>query len=178
MRTDKAFLEFRGRTLLDRALETMRKVCGEVSIVGDPEKFASYGPVINDVFPDCGPLSGIHAALFNSSTELTLVIAVDMPFVSGELLGFLLAVAAETRASVVVPRTGRGLQPLCAVYRRAFGVVAEDALQAGKYKIDALYPQVGVRIIEEEELSQAGFTERMFWNVNTPNDLRAAENAG
>jgi len=175
MGTDKALVEFRGRTLLERALDTARRACDEVFIVGDSEKFASYGPVIDDVFPGCGPLAGIHAALSNSSAELHLVVAVDMPFVSGELLRFLVKVAAETHASVVVPRTSRGFQPLCAVYRRVFAAPAEEALRAGKYKIDAVFHEVDVRIIGEEELSQAGFSERMFWNVNTPEDLRAAD---
>jgi len=175
MGADKAFLEFHSHTLLERALETMCAACGEVSIVGDTAKFASYGTVVTDVYPGCGPLAGIHAALLSSSAELNLMMAVDMPFVSRELLAFLLATAAESDASVVVPRTSRGFQPLCAVYRRAFGVVAEEALRAGKYKIDAVFSQVRVRAIDDEELMRVGFSERMFFNVNTPEDLRVAE---
>jgi molybdenum cofactor guanylyltransferase len=175
MGADKSFLEFRGRTLLEHALETMRGVCDEVLIVGDATKFASYGTVVADVYPGCGPLAGIHAALLKSSAELNLIMAVDMPFVSRELLAFLLTTAAETDASVVVPRTSRGFQPLCAVYRRAFAAPAEEALRAGKYKIDAVFPGISLCVIGEEEFTQAGFAERMFFNVNTPEDLRVAE---
>jgi molybdopterin-guanine dinucleotide biosynthesis protein A len=175
MGTDKALLEFRGRTLLERALETMHEVCSEVSIVGDAEKFAKYGVVVEDVYPGTGPLAGIHAALVDSSIELNLVMAVDMPFVSAALLGFLLGAAKETDAIVVVPRTSRGWQPLCAVYRRAFAALAEEALRAGKFKIDALFSKVAVRVIEEDQLARAGFSERMFLNVNTPEDLRGAD---
>jgi molybdenum cofactor guanylyltransferase len=175
MGVDKAFLEFQGRTLLERAIETVRDACGEVSIVGDAEKFASYGPVVTDVFPGCGPLAGIHAALLKSSAELNLVMAVDMPLVSRELLAFLLETAMETNAVAVVPRTSSGFQPLCAVYRRAFAAAAEEALRAGKYKIDALFSGIALRVVDEEELTLAGFPERMFFNVNTPEDLRAGE---
>lgn len=175
MGTDKALLEFRGTTLLERALQTVRGACAEVSIVGDRGKFARFGRVVQDVFPDCGPLGGIHAALLNSSAELNLVMAVDMPLVSQELLTFLLATAGQMDAAVVVPRVGRGFQPLCAVYRRGFAAVAGGALQAGKYKIDVLFSAVTVKIIEAEELTLAGFDEGVFWNLNTPEDLRAAE---
>jgi molybdopterin-guanine dinucleotide biosynthesis protein A len=99
-----------------------------------------------------------------------------MPFVSRELLDFLFAAANETDAIVVVPRTARGFQPLCAVYRRAFAAAAEEALRAGNYKIDAVFAGVAVRVIEEEELACAGFSERIFFNVNTPGDLRTAKN--
>src|SRR5271157_4460011 len=117
--TDKAFLDFRGQSLLDRALTVMGEVCGRVTIVGDPAKFSKYGPVVADIFPGCGPLAGIHVALINSTAELNLMLAVDMPFVSDELLAFLFAAARDeaNSAIITVPRTSRGFQPLCAIYR-------------------------------------------------------------
>ena len=176
MGADKALLDFGGHTLLERAIAVVRETTPNFAIVGDPEKFAAYGPVIADLYPGCGPLAGIHAALLHSSAEVNLVLAVDMPFVTRELLAFLFAAANETEAMVVVPRTARGFQPLCAVYRRAFASTAEEALRAGNYKIDALFPGVAVRVIEGEELARAGLRERMFFNLNTPGDLRAAKN--
>ncbi|MGA7080225.1 MAG: molybdenum cofactor guanylyltransferase [Terriglobales bacterium] len=186
---DKAFLDFGGQTLLDRALGVMTAVCGRVTIVGEPAKFAKAGfaeagSVVADIFPECGPLGGIHAALVHSSAELNLMLAVDMPFVSRELLAFLFDVAAgegednhteDNHTVVTVPRTSRGLQPLCAIYRRDFYAVAEQALRAGKYKIDAVFSSVSIRVIEERELAAAGFSEQSFFNVNTPEDCLAAE---
>jgi len=188
--TDKALLEFGGQILLDRALAVMGAVCDRVTIVGDPAKFAKYESskygsskygsskyesVVADIFPGCGPLAGIHAALLHSSAELNLMLAVDMPFVSRELLAFLFAAAEESDAIVTVPRSGKGLQPLCAVYRHDFSPVAERALRAGKYKIDAAFSSVSVRVIEEGELAAAGFSEKSFFNVNTPQDRLTAE---
>ena len=176
---DKAFLDFRGQTLLDRALGVMGAVCGRVTIVGDPAKFAKAGSVIADIFPGCGPLGGVHAALVHSLAELNLMLAVDMPFVSSELLAFLFDVAAaediDGHAVVTIPRTSRGLQPLCAIYRREFSAVAEQALRAGKNKIDAAFSSVRVHVIGERELAAAGFSEQSFFNVNTPEDRLAAE---
>ena len=172
---DKVFLEFGGQTLLDRALSVMGTVCDRVAIVGDPAKFTKYESIVADIFPGCGPLAGIHAALLHSSVELNLMLAVDMPFVSRELLALLFAAAEESDAIVIVPRSGKGLQPLCAVYRRDFLPVAEQALRAGKYKIDATFSGVSVRVIKEGELAAAGFAERSFFNVNTPQDRLTAE---
>lgn len=185
MGADKAFLEFGGQTLLDRALAVMATVCDRVTIVGDPAKFTKYRstndgfgklePVIADIYPGCGPLAGIQAALLQTTAELNVMLAVDMPFVSKELLAFLLAGAEKNDAMVTVPRTGKGLQPLCAVYRRGFSGVAEQALRAGKYKIDAAFADVSTVVVEESELAAAGFSERCFFNVNTPEERLAAE---
>lgn len=173
MGTDKAFLNFGSRTLLERAIAVLRSVC-EVAIVGDPAKFSPYGTVLEDLYPGCGPLAGIHTALVHSSAELNLVLAVDLPLVSPDLLAFLFASAASTAALVTVPHSARGFQPLCAVYRRPFATAAEQALKAGQNKIDALFADLPIRIIEESELEAAGFPGRLLVNLNTPEDLRAA----
>ncbi len=172
MGSDKAFLEIGGQSLLARSIGLLSAVCHEVMIVGDRKKFSNYGKVIEDNFPGCGPLAGIHAALLHSSADLNLVIAVDMPFLSVRLLDFLLSSAEKSGAMVTVPRTRRGFEPLCAVYSRAFAVPAEQALRAGKYKIDALFRGLPMRVIEEDELRSAGFSADLFRNLNTPNDLR------
>jgi molybdopterin-guanine dinucleotide biosynthesis protein A len=170
MGADKAFLEIGKQTLLDRAFTAMAPVCDSVTIVGDPVRFAKYKPVVADIFPECGPLAGIHSALAHSAADLNLMLAVDMPFVSTELLVFLLAAAESTAAVITVPHTNRGLQPLCAVYRRDFMAVAAAALRAGKYKIDAAFSQVSTLAVTASDLAAAGFAERCFFNVNTPED--------
>ena len=175
MGTDKAFLEFRGRTLLERALSVIGRVCPSVAIVGNPAQFSNYGIVIEDVYSGCGPLAGIHAALVHSPADLNLMLAVDLPFVTEDLLSYLFWAAEESGALVTVPRTGKGLQPLCAVYRREFADAADLALRAGRYKIDAAFEGLPIRIIGEQELEKAGFSERNFFNINTPEDRRKAE---
>ena len=174
MGSNKAFVDFSGQTLLDRALSALGAACGNATIVGDPATFANYTPVVSDIFPGCGPLGGIHSALASSSAELNLMLAVDMPFVSQDLLKFLLRAAEDADAIVTVPKTSRGFQPLCAVYRRAFLATAEQALRAGRYKIDSAFASLPLRVLEEGELAAAGFSENCFFNVNTPEDRRAA----
>lgn len=174
MGANKALLDFGGQTLLARALATATEACGNVTIVGDPATFVNFGPVVCDVFPGCGPLGGIHAALTHSSAVLNLMLAVDMPFVSIGLLNFLITAAEGANAVVSVPRTSKGFQPLCAVYRRDFLSVAEKALRAGNYKIDAAFATVPLRILDEPELSAAGFSEKNFFNVNTPEEYHIA----
>jgi molybdopterin-guanine dinucleotide biosynthesis protein A len=177
MGTDKAFVMLEGRTLLARALEVCRTITSDVRIVGDRKKFAPFAPVVEDMFPGCGPLAGIHAALRASQTELNVVLAVDLPFVSPALLLFLMAQARESGAIVTVPRAGRGWQPLCAVYRRAFADTAETALRAGHYKIDALFDESLIRPVGEEDLRSAGFAPEVFRNLNTPEELADARSS-
>lgn len=174
MGRDKAFVLLQGRTLLTRALELARGVAGEVRIVGDRAKFAAFAPVVEDVFPGCGPLAGIHAALRASQTDLNLMLAVDLPLIPPELLQYLVARARAASAIVTVARTNEDWQPLCAVYRREFANTAEQALRAGKYKIVPLFASNCTQLVSEEELAHAGFSADIFRNVNTPEELVSA----
>jgi molybdenum cofactor guanylyltransferase len=175
MGTDKAFVVLQGRKLVERALELARSVTSTVSIVGDPAKFAAFGPVVADIFPGCGPLGGIHAALRGSETDLNLILAVDLPLVSAALLHYLVIRAVESPTALVcVPRTGQRWQPLCALYRRQFRDLAEQSLRAGRFKIDALFDPKRTQVITGEQLLAAGFSADLFTNVNTPGDLAAA----
>jgi molybdopterin-guanine dinucleotide biosynthesis protein A len=90
MQVDKAFLELGGRTLLVRTIELARMVAENVTIIGDPAKFAAFAPVVPDIYSDCGPLAGIHAALLQSQTDLNLMLAVDLPFLNPRVLNYLL----------------------------------------------------------------------------------------
>ncbi len=174
MGSDKAFIMLDGRTLLARALEVARSVAHDVRIVGDAAKYAAFAPVLEDVFRECGPLGGIHAALRASQTELNLILAVDVPFVSRTFLQYLISRARSTPSAwVTVARTSEGWQPLCAIYRREFADVAETALRAGRYKIDILFGE-RADVIDGQELESAGFSERMFGNINSPAELNAA----
>jgi molybdopterin-guanine dinucleotide biosynthesis protein A len=174
MGADKAFLQVNGHTLLERALQTVSAVASAVWILGGREKFGGFGNVIEDEFPDHGPLGGIHAALRASHADLNLILAVDMPFVDARFLEYLVQRAGAKAAVVTIPRVAGRWQPLCAVYRREFAEVAESALRAGKNKIDPLFGQVSLQVIEEAEITEHGFALEMFRNVNTPEELSAA----
>jgi molybdopterin-guanine dinucleotide biosynthesis protein A len=176
MGADKAFLNFEGRTLLARSLDLSRSVSSDVRIVGSHDKFAPFAPVVEDVFRDCGPLGGIHAAVRASQTEINLIMAVDMPFVSRAFLDYLIEQSrAAPDAIVVVPRCDGSRQPLCAIYRREFAAAAENALRARRYRIDLLFESLRTRVIEQAELKRAGFTSDMFSNLNTPEELEAGK---
>jgi molybdopterin-guanine dinucleotide biosynthesis protein A len=174
MGADKAFINYHGCTLLARALDLARSITSRPCIVGSREKFAPFAPVVEDIFRDCGPLGGIHAALRASSTELNLMLAVDTPFVSLVFLQYLIRRAQSVPdATVIVPRTHAGWQPLCAIYRPEFADPAEAALRAGQNRIDRLFGEVRTRAIEQKELEAAGFSASIFRNLNTPEELES-----
>ena len=173
MGQEKAFVVWEGKTLLERALEAAGGVTSTVRIVGQGVRFEGFGTVVEDVFLDRGPLGGIHAALSSTQTELNLVLAVDLPLVTQALLEYMLERAHGAEAMVTAPRFVEGWQPLCAVYRKGFAQVAEEALLGGQNAIYPLLEGSTALGLDEVELQKAGFPRRMLRNINTVEDLAA-----
>ena len=176
MGQDKALLSFGDRPLAAWVAERVQQVCGDVSLVGEPMKYAAWGfPVIEDVIRNQGPLGGIHAALAHSDARFSLVVGCDMPYLSPEFLGLLLRIAQETEADAVVPRSeGFEYEPLCAVYSRSCLAPIEEALQAGQRKIGDVLRRLRLRAVPRAEWKPYDPEGRLFQNLNTPEDYEQA----
>lgn len=173
MGSDKALLSLGGQSLLTQALLTSSAVASTVRISGSKDRYAKFGDVVEDIYRDCGPLGGIHAALSATSTDLNLMLSVDMPRMTSEFLKWLLERASASPELILVPDAAGGPQPLCAVYRPGALPAVTQALQSGKYKIGRLFSKVPTRVLTEQEIVSSGFSVTIFQNVNTPDEYKA-----
>ncbi|MFP4476325.1 MAG: molybdenum cofactor guanylyltransferase [Desulfatibacillaceae bacterium] len=172
---NKAFLEVGGRRLIDRVASALGRVMDEVLIVSnEPRVHLDMGlGVTSDVFSTQSALSGIHAALLAASRPHCMVVPCDLPFLAPGVVRAL-AAAVSDRWDVVVPRTGKGLEPLCAVYGKRCIRPMERALTGGRLKIRLFYEEVRVLCLDETELRGPDPDLWSFFNVNTPQDLETA----
>jgi molybdenum cofactor guanylyltransferase len=177
MGSDKAMLALEGQTLLERALSLAHGIAQRVAILAPRERYATTGEwIIEDVFPGCGPLAGIHAALRATETDLNVILSVDMPFVPADFLAYLIERAQSCPgAQVVVPRMGGIVQGTCFACRRAFRRTCEQRLRLGLYRVEDAIEFLRPEHIEEEEIRGRGFGPGIFRNLNMPEDLTAAQ---
>ena len=183
MGRDKAQLSWGSGTLLSHAVGILSKVCSKVFVVGAKDDSDAPAPVVADSFAGLGPLAGIHAALANTTTEWNLVLAVDLPLISAELLTFIRE-QCEVGRLAIVPRIREFWQPLCAVYSQAITEAVSTELTHGRTSIHSLLERLSagmingktscIRTVEQSELLEHGFAAEMFTNVNTPQDLERA----
>ena len=180
MGRDKALLRLGGQTLLERALALAHRIAPRVAVLGSREKYAGAGErIIEDEFPGCGPLAGIHAALGASETDLNLILSVDMPFVPLKFVTYLLERArSRPTVHVTVPRVGGIVQGTCIACRRSFRVMCENQLKLGLCKVEDAIRLASPEYIEEEEIRARGIRSDVFRNLNTPEDLTEAQTLG
>jgi molybdopterin-guanine dinucleotide biosynthesis protein A len=172
MGEDKAFLEMGGRLLIDHAMRRLKVFNCDIFIVGPKEKFNAFGRILEDHYPNAGPLAGIHSALTRTESIFNLITPVDMPLLTSTFLEALVEKAEASDVDAVITKTVDGLQPLCGVYRKTFFKTADAALKQKKHRIDAAVMSGSHEIFDAKA---AGFPLEIFLNANTPADLKAAE---
>ena len=148
----KALALFRGETLGERAWRMLSHACDEVVAVGKADDALGLPfPVLDDGSAERAPVFGVLAGLRAATYDTCLVLPVDTPLVTPELLSELLRAGA-------VPQTG----PLPGVYAKAMLPALESRVATGDLSLRGVNPTV----LDVEE--------RLLANVNTRMDLIAA----
>jgi molybdenum cofactor guanylyltransferase len=190
MGQDKALLQLAGRSLVDLALDKLRAIgVTAPRIAAARSDLSSHAPVVPDLHPGCGPLSGIEAALDATTRPLNLFLPVDMPLIPARFLDWMVQRAEITGAWVTVPRINGSPQPLCAVYHRDLLRPITASLLAGDYKVmpvvsAAAGDSQAIDVFDTERLASTslpGFSPlplyRWFHNCNLPEDMAGLGNA-
>ena len=165
MGRDKAYLPVSGSTLGARTAEQVRLAAGNVTLIGDPERYAALGyPVLADRYPGEGPLGGIITALAATEADWNLVVACDMPGLSAEFLQSLLDAAESKQLKIMVTEGQSGrCEPLCAVYHREAGETLEHAFAEGVRKVTSAFGELTVGVYRVAGMAQ-------LRNLNTPEE--------
>ena len=123
-----------------------------------------------------GAMRGIASSLSAARLPLVAIVACDMPFVSPKLIDALAHRVDADALDVCVPREERGIEPLCAVWRRqACAPVARELLDQDRQRIRCLIDRVHAGYLDEPQIIEAAGSTLCFENVNTPEEFAAAE---
>ena len=178
MGQDKALLPFLGQPLIVRVIERLKPLADEILITTNhPAAYQFLGlPLYADEQPGRGALGGLYTALNAARHPLVAVIACDMPFANVRLLSALRDALSTTQADLAIPVSAGGTEPFHAVYRRLTCLPAIlQAMQTGKWRVDSWFSQVQLFTLQPEEIRQYDPDGLCFWNVNTPEELKAAQ---
>jgi len=175
MGQNKALMALGGKRLVDRVVEVMRVVFHDLLMVTNtPEVYADLGiPMVGDVWPEKGSLGGVYSAIYHVTTPYCLVVACDMPFLNAAVMRYLITQIADY--DVIVPDVLDELQTLHAIYSKACLQPIARRLEANRLRIVGFFPDVRVRTVTASELQPYDAELLAFQNLNTPEELQAAE---
>jgi molybdenum cofactor guanylyltransferase len=168
-----------GVRIIDRVAAAIREVTPNIVLIAndaEAETWLEGVPVRRDARSERGSVVGLHSAIASlRPDEIALIVAWDMPFVSGGLLS-LLANRVREGASAAIPVSSGVPEPFCAAYTSACLSEIEHAIARGDFRMSSLVAALpNVSRVGEAEVRQFGEPERLFFNVNTAADLQTAE---
>lgn len=179
---DKTLLVLGGRRLLDHVVARLAPQVGPMALSanGDPMRFARFGlPVLADTVEGyAGPLAGILTGLEWASMACSGVVtaAGDTPFLPEDLVDRLATAAAEHPGAIAVANSGGKRHPTFALW--PLGI--HDALRRflvdeDKRRVSAFIERHGFVEVEFPMWHSGEHEIDPFFNINTPDDLAAAE---
>jgi molybdopterin-guanine dinucleotide biosynthesis protein A len=178
MGRDKALIPFLGRPLIERVISRVEHLANEILVTTNcPQDYQFLGlPLFPDVVPDRGALGGLYTAVNAARQPLVAVVACDMPFVQPELLAYERDLLLDVTIDAAIPKTEGGTEPFHAVYRRATCLPEIfSVLQAERWRVDSWFSRAQIYYLSTEEITRYDPRGLAFQNVNTPEELAAAE---
>lgn len=166
-----------GVRILDRLVEAFVEAFGGLPLlIANVPEGPGWRPglrTVRDVIPSLGALGGIYTAVCEAPAPVVLA-AWDMPFVTADLLRALASGLEGADACLPESDGPRGLEPLCAAYGPAVRPAIEAGLARGDRRAIAFHDSVRVAILNGAKIRSLGDPGRLFFNVNTAEDLERA----
>jgi len=168
MGRDKSFAEIGGRKFIEHVIAALEPVVSDIIIVANGPGYDGLGyKVYADLLKDRGPAGGIHTGLSFSEAEKNVIVSCDTPFVSSQLLAFLLGRSGGHE--ITLPVHGGAPEPLCGVYRRSCLEKLEALIRQGNLRMQEL-----VRAFDLEEVNvekETFYNGRLLANLNSPEEI-------
>ena len=165
---NKAFLDYKGKSFIEHLINLGNDYKEVIIVANDQDTYRKYNlRIVKDIYLGNGPISGIHSALVNATTDKVLCVACDMPLINEEVINKL--GQYEDDYEVLVPKVDNRLQPLCSIYSKSIIKNIEEKLIRNENKLQKLITSLDYKVIE-------GFEDYSFKNVNTPEEYKTLNN--
>jgi molybdopterin-guanine dinucleotide biosynthesis protein A len=172
MPVTKAFIRINGKRIIETNVKIMESLFQDIFIVtNSPELYVHLGiPLLGDVYPVRGPMTGILTALLNASQQWIFISACDMPCINADLIRYM--ASRRERYEAVVPRPFNKAEPLFTFYSKRLIRHMERAIHAGTRGLQDFLRNKKVKYIPNQELKNIDTRLQSFINLNTPEDIK------
>lgn len=157
----KAELPWAGKTLLEHQVDKIKAIGIRDIIVSGYSEPVAGTRYVPDIYPEKGPLGGIHACLCAAKKAACFVISVDAPLFAPDEMKLLMEAHLAGDSPITVAGHCGTLEPLIGVYDCDLSDAAESILQGTNTSVKRLIDKVGVNVCEFSNGNSAR-------NCNTP----------
>lgn len=183
MGIDKALLELNGKKFIEQISEELAWFEEKIIAHGNNRELSDTNwTVISDIYPNHGPIGGIHAVLSVCKSDALFITTCDMPLIQSSLVHKLCDIMCESEkvskavdavtsvgikydAVIAVEEDGK-VHPLCGIYRKSALPILEEQILSGRNKMMAVLEKLNVKYVTIDSSIGA----QQLLNINTPQD--------
>ena len=166
MGKDKGLLFLNGKPMVAHIINTLQQITDDILIVSNNIEYNNFGvKVYPDLIKDAGPLAGIYSGLSHAKFDKNIVVSCDVPFISVELLNYL--IENSKNFDVTIPVKNDKAQRVIGIYDKNCIPTFKNELENNQRRIKFAIQKLNSNLINADQ-----FKERVFTNINTPNELK------
>lgn len=160
---NKALLQINQETLIQKVISSIPAKKERIKIVTNtPETYHFLSiAIIQDIYPNLGPISGVHAGLVDSCHHYNFFLPCDLPFITEDVIQFVLQ--KHDGQDIFGLRTEKGIEPLCAIYSKKCLPVLEKQIEKRVYSLHRVFELLPSEFIKIEN-------QIALYNLNTLQD--------
>lgn len=184
MGTNKSFLDFNGKYIIEHIHDMLKSMFERVIIItNSPAEYGFLGSEIHeDINKGKGPLGGIHSGLTYSPTNQNFIISCDVPLVSPALIDYIISRSFNSQITAV--EADGHIQKLCGVYSKECLEKIDNIFKnenshtethsKSKCMVGRLIESSNSNIINEDEIPFS--IKNQFLNLNRIEDYEMLKN--
>lgn len=173
---NKALALWQGKTIIETIVDCVKSVFEQVLVVVKDKKDYAFLKstvwLVNDLFEEAHALGGIYSGLSHTRSPFSFVCACDMPFLHPTLIRALWDLRNES-SQAVVPLWDGYPQPFSAVYSKTCLPKIQQMIDKKNLRVQNLLKHISTQRIETMHSNLVDPNQKIFFDINTPDDYHA-----
>ncbi len=165
MQREKGLVLLHNKAFIHHIINCLESITDSIFLVTSNTDYKQFNlPLVGDVYPERGPLGGIHAALKHTSAGRILILSCDIPLITKEILKQLILKSEMDKKSIYFTVTEDKWHPLIGIYSKNLLEDLDRTLKENRLKV--------IDFIKSQTYREVNVADAAaLTNINTPQDL-------
>ncbi|AEW85257.1 molybdenum cofactor guanylyltransferase [Flavobacterium columnare NBRC 100251 = ATCC 23463] len=152
--------------------DALDPICNTIQVITSNLEYKRMGfYTIEDLIKEKGPVGGIYTALSCSKTPYTIIVSVDTPLITTELMEILIKNHIDKSSSITIFGNEQSDNPLIGIYNTDLKIVFKEAIVSNTLQLRKVLKNIKTRRIAIPE----GF-QYQLQNINTKEEYKIIVN--
>ena len=169
---DKSTMVLQNKKLIESTIKKLDSLFDDIIISVDSiEKKSEFNhaKIAVDKVKGVGPLGGMISALEMAQSDKLFVIPCDMPVIDTKYISFMMKYMDDNE--IILSEKNGYFEPFPGFYSKSLIPRIEELINQNRRSIRSIFECSRTKVISESEWKKLGFSEEIFTNLNTTQDV-------